>query len=657
MPENSNSNKPKSNQEPGLIAGRFEVLEEIGSGGVSTVFKARDLVLSRLLAIKLLKPEKMREDHLVRLQKEAKAICQLDHPNIIGVFDFLVTEDNIPLLAMEYVEGISLKELVERDGPIPVEQALKIFRQICNALSFAHKRNILHRDLKPGNVLLSKKEGERKVKIIDFGIAKSLDIETASMTTSGNIVGTPAYMSPEQARGDSLDFRSDIYALGCLMFKVLTGSSPFSGNSFVEIMDKQVNQKCPKLIEVNSKLEYGDAVQDIVGKALQKKTDQRFQSMDEMKEAIDSVLNRPSTISIEESEFGSSSNSNFLKYLIFGMILLLILVPIGFGIFMLFQKDSQEVAQEISDTTFAIRQEHGIGQKYVKGREWFTLSGEITDEKLDALSKISVKRLAMSNSKFENSSLGKLKNLPIIILDVRNSNISDRGIELVSKMDSIRSLIISNCPNLTSAGYEHIGNMKNLEILDLRNSTVADQDLKALSGLKKLLVLYLSNCKNITDQSAPTICSLPKLLSIRLGSTAMTKAGINKLKAKHGLIFIGLNGSDLSFSNMPDFSQNIAMLDLSNSNIEDRCLARIYALKKLWYLDVQNCKNISMVQHNRLLNTFLLSEGKAVVSDHTPKLPDSEWYLDPENYETKLGESVALRKKLIRAILHGDPKI
>src|SRR3984957_14100661 len=229
----------------GKRLGPYEVLSAIGAGGMGEVYRAKDTRLDRIVAIKVL-PEAFAHDpeRLSRFQREAKMLASLNHPNIATIYG-LEQSNSTSYLVMELVSGETLAERVKRDGAVPIEEALGIAKQIAEALEAAHEKTIIHRDLKPANVKVT---AEGKVKVLDFGLAKAFDGDSETYdpansptpgpgsTMQGMILGTAAYMSPEQARGKSLDKRTDIWAFGCLLYELLTGMQAFHGDDVTDIL-------------------------------------------------------------------------------------------------------------------------------------------------------------------------------------------------------------------------------------------------------------------------------------------------------------------------------------------------------------------------------------------------------------------------------------
>jgi DNA-binding NarL/FixJ family response regulator/tRNA A-37 threonylcarbamoyl transferase component Bud32 len=228
-----------------MVGERYSVESVLGRGGMGIVYKGRHLLMDRPVAIKMLHPEYVADELVVkRFLSEAKSLSTLSHPNLVAIFDFGMTPAQEPYLVMEYCEGKGLDDILENQSKIDIGRAIHIFCQVCDALTAAHERNIVHRDIKPSNILVSE---EGIVKLVDFGIAKSADSKAINLTMTGEVVGTPRYMSPEQCVGGHLDARSDIYALGCVMYEVFTGTPPFVADSFYEMVNKHVNEKPPTL--------------------------------------------------------------------------------------------------------------------------------------------------------------------------------------------------------------------------------------------------------------------------------------------------------------------------------------------------------------------------------------------------------------------------
>ncbi len=266
-----------------VIAGRFELVELIGKGGMSSVYKAQDRLLDRMVAIKILHPHFTEdEEYVERFRREARSVAQLSHPNIVTVID-RGEDAGRQYIVFEYVEGENLKELLERTGPMPVRDALVMALQMTRALSFAHGRGLIHRDVKPQNVLLN---ADGQAKMTDFGIARSIDVQ--GVTITGTILGTSEYIAPEQARGEQVDAQTDVYSMGVVLYELLTGGVPFEGDNFVTVALRHVNEPVPSVLD--RRPEVPARVATAVERSMAKFPAERFQSMDELSEELEICL-------------------------------------------------------------------------------------------------------------------------------------------------------------------------------------------------------------------------------------------------------------------------------------------------------------------------------------------------------------------------------
>src|SRR5215510_393123 len=223
-----------------LLNGRYRLEARIGTGGMSTVYRALDETLERPVAIKLMNREIATDsDQLERFRREARAVAQLSHPHVVGVID-AGEDEGRPYIVLEYVEGETLKERIRRMGRLPVDEAIAYAIEIARALGCAHAHHIVHRDVKPQNVLI---DGEGSAKVTDFGIARTLDQE--GLTADGRVLGTTDYVSPEQALGHQVTGQSDLYSLGIVLFEMLTGDVPFRGENQVAVAMKHVREQLP----------------------------------------------------------------------------------------------------------------------------------------------------------------------------------------------------------------------------------------------------------------------------------------------------------------------------------------------------------------------------------------------------------------------------
>lgn len=265
-----------------VLSGRYELLEKIGDGGMAVVYKGRDKLLNRFIAVKILRPEFTKDATFVEnFKRESQAAAGLSHPNIVGVYD-VGREGNINYIVMELIDGQTLNKIIEEEAPMDYRKVIDISKQVAQALRVAHKNKIIHRDVKPHNIMIT---SDGVVKLADFGIARAVNDTTLS--TGSKIVGSVHYFSPEQARGNYVDERSDIYSLGIVMYEMLTGKVPFDGDNPVTVALKHINEEIVPPIELEPGIP--PALNRCVMKATNKYQTKRYSSADELIQDLDNI--------------------------------------------------------------------------------------------------------------------------------------------------------------------------------------------------------------------------------------------------------------------------------------------------------------------------------------------------------------------------------
>ena len=302
----------------GTQVGNYFLLDILGRGGMGTVYSGEHVYIGKKVAVKVLHQRFARyEEAIQRFLREARAASSINHPNIVDVTDFGPMPDSGVFFVMEHLEGTSLEDLIEKNGPIPLHRALNIANQMALALAVAHDKGVIHRDLKPENIMLIERPGRREiirtirepttegdsvmryvvekekkydfVKLLDFGIAKVLQVHGQHVpgeTMQGAVFGTPEYMSPEAARGDEVDHRADIYSVGVILFDMLCGRPPFEAQAAAEVLNMQINRPTPAPRDVNPHVEITEGAEALILRAMQKEPARRHQSMDEFRDEL-----------------------------------------------------------------------------------------------------------------------------------------------------------------------------------------------------------------------------------------------------------------------------------------------------------------------------------------------------------------------------------
>ncbi|MCL6632117.1 MAG: Stk1 family PASTA domain-containing Ser/Thr kinase [Alicyclobacillus herbarius] len=270
------------------LGDRYELREQVGGGGMAVVYRALDTLLGRTVAVKMLRPQYVEDEEFIsRFRQEAQSAARLSHPNIVNIYDVGMTDGEY-YIVMEFVDGPTLKDLIREKGALSPEQTVAITCQICDALQHAHSHHIVHRDIKPHNILLTK---SGQVKVTDFGIARALTGNTVTIDHSGSVLGSVHYLSPEQARGGAADIKSDIYSLGVVMYEMLTGRLPFQGDSAVSVALKHLRDQFVEPRQIRP--EIPQSLENIVLRCLVKQADERYPDMKALRNDLDEALANP----------------------------------------------------------------------------------------------------------------------------------------------------------------------------------------------------------------------------------------------------------------------------------------------------------------------------------------------------------------------------
>ncbi|HXG98303.1 MAG TPA: serine/threonine-protein kinase [Gemmatimonadales bacterium] len=285
-----------------VVADRYHVVKKLGEGGMGQVYLAEHVKMGRRSAIKVMNPSMVHDpDAVARFNREASNASRITHPNVCAIYDFGETPDGLIYLAMEFIEGEPLTDLIEREGALPVPRAAAIFLQTADALQAAHDLGIVHRDLKPDNIMLSRRKGGGDtVKVVDFGIAKAVGGDEAGqkVTKTGLVVGTPEFMSPEQLSGDTLDGRSDLYSLALVLYRMLSGKLPFEATSVQETMIKRLTDEPTTLAAARPDLSFPPGLQPVLDTALARTPTERYQSVAKFAADVAAVTGRPTASAV-----------------------------------------------------------------------------------------------------------------------------------------------------------------------------------------------------------------------------------------------------------------------------------------------------------------------------------------------------------------------
>lgn len=615
-------------QLPALIANRFEVMECIGRGGVGVVLKCKDVVLNNIVAVKFLLKE-INQEEAARFQREAVTAARLNHRNIVRVVDFGQNQDGRLYLVMEYLEGKTLLDEIEAEGPYSISAALPLLLKICDGLSHAHNLNVLHRDVKPSNVMLAEEPGGKIVpKLVDFGLARiQSQMDEQQLTTGGRVFGSPSYLSPESATGGKIDFRTDIYSLGCLIFEALTGTPPFLGETAFETLNQKISQRAPTLFEKTGK-RFPEEIEQIVARCLDVDPEQRYESVSDLRQDLEELYDLDSIggdfMQDEDSEevdvsetlilqaypdSGPTANSHSknmrrrLNYKAVAVVLFLFL----FGISALFLTVQSILFPEIRQAKeidpdkefYNLGTQSYFYREEFNGYEWLRYKGYDLSEALRELSiSKKVNAVRIKDQDLRGVSLEVLRSKKLHALTLDECKIDDGTLEEISKMTDLNYLDLSECKGFSEKGALKLSRLKYLKRLDLHSSDVTDAVFEAIQNLRLLTILDLTNCHFQEGRGMENLVNLPLLNTLALGgaSVDLSKEGrlsflqdCTKLR-QLSLSYMPITNDDLVYiKDLP-----LRKLYLTKAMIDDAGLERLREMKTLRELGLFDCLKVTV---------------------------------------------------------------
>ncbi len=610
-----------------IIMDKFVVIEHLGTGGMGSVFKVQHLHLKTFYALKCLNHKQGNDAIWRRFENEARAANRLDHPNLIRVYDSGLLSDGQPYFVMDLVEGTTLGQELAARGTLSLSQALKIFIQVGFALSYAHSNGVIHRDIKPSNIMVVKNASGSlggSVKVVDFGIAKLTgkdEYNQMTLTRTGEVFGSPLYMSPEQCMGVSVDHRSDLYSLGCVMYEALTGAPPVVGENALTTMMKHQTETPTPLRQASLGLEFPDSIQYVVAKLLEKDPEKRYQNASLLTADLVAIEqgqvfkehevadNNRTLVAIPGAVPAKRKDSHTMMVVIAFLMLLL-----GFAIGFLVGRG---VPVSTQPTT-------GAGTATADPRVQITALGTalagLDVEKDGTLSKLDSKpfstifdngrtrvfdfpadkiiamrcsegwnpwptpqralmgHIAMNN--FEPMLLSfemEVAGAPIVFAKFRSDEV--RGVKMSSITRNITEIL-----NYLSA-------YKNLDSLWFEDTSFNKNNISQLNALKALTFLDL-NRSDLTGHDIAKVDRLCQLQHLDCGSIPQLSDALTKLKHTSNLTSLALNSCKLTNEDVKSIGQipNLAYLDLTNNTaVDDESLQHLSNLTKLVYFDLQNC--------------------------------------------------------------------
>ena len=612
-----NSNPFESNAalvQPGnYIADNLRVIGFLGSGGMSDVYKCHDETLSRDVAVKTLRAG-YSEETLRRLQIEGRAVAGLEHPNIVRLYGLRIGANSVPILVMEFVDGVSLSSLLEKEGALGVKRSMKIALQITEGLKAAQKQHVIHRDLKPSNIMIVNAGAlDERVKILDFGIAKIQGDISVKATQTGAVIGTPQYMSPEQALGQKCDGRSDQYSLGCVLFEMLCGHPPFKHDSLVEILIAHTKEQAPSLAR-SMKVAPPAAVQKVVSRLLEKNPDNRYDSMYDAGLAI----------------FAASTQNKLAFSRIIGLALGFVAIAASIVVFNLHGAEHKNVAVQGENN----KQDLSSASAELTGK-----AVEVEDRKKHQLNSPtpSVQLPPTALNEDDRVFLSRPgKYIKGDQLSIYEPELSDAGLAQLVRGRDLHVAIVRKCGHLTSASVKTLANLP-LVTLDVATTRIDDYAANDLARLGWVEMLCLKET-NVSDKTCQKLANLPHLLQLTLAATQITGEGLIPLSHISSLRILDLEDTktggsihNLVRSKVDDLILNSVKLQQNDFDdgllkmkqlralrfdltaITDEQLLSLRCLKDLDHVAVKDCPILTyegIVRFHKAMPTCLITQNK-----------------------------------------------
>lgn len=483
---------------------RYKPIYELGAGASGVVYLARDRVLGKKVAIKILRS--LSPSIVIGFQEEARTTSRLKHKYIVDLLDFGVTSKGAPYMVLEFVLGPSLEEVVQRVGPLNLRDFFSVFERACEALSYAHANKVFHRDLKPGNILLTNEtDGSFSIRVIDFGLAKILsDQADADQNKQLTLVGTPLYMSPDQGLGRRFDARSEVYSLGCVMFEALTGLPPFEADTALELLNLHAEEEPPRLIDVL--LAQGappettvipEPIESLVRRCLEKEPKDRFQSVSEVHAAL--IAAQQHSYEERDEDLGEAvvKSNQSLLWIVGGIALLVGLSAVVYvfvsGVNFATEKNSD--SHPIIDRTSVDLQFAGaapmksLERLIDPNQEVIRLSGALKASEIVGLDRYkNMVDLDLSNNVHGDDVTAQINGKYLKVLKLNNTPVTT--LEYVSKLKSLQNLNLASS-SIDGNAVKRLRNLPNLVGLDVRDTPLKEDDLKYLD-IPSLLKLSVS---------------------------------------------------------------------------------------------------------------------------------------------------------------------
>lgn len=525
MPEQVGYRDPNEEEDVGLLldpdsfpTDRYKPIRELGRGASGVVFECMDQVLQKKVAVKTLLM--LTDEQLVSFHQEAKATSKLNHRNIVQVLDFGLTEGSTPFMALDFIEGITLDKYIQKFGPLNSSTAVEVFIQVCDALSYAHSNQVFHRDLKPENIIISESEAGASARLIDFGLADFKKNRQPTEFQGRTLVGTPAYMSPDQLAGKAYDARSEVYAFGCVMFETLSGKVPFQGQTPLETLALHAHQAPPKLSEVaGPNAQLPDRLVAVVSRSLAKQPEDRFQNIEDLRQALvastlEITREEPVPVAVPSKQQLQRRNVLFLISFFIGAACVIAIAAHTVSKLLDDKSLQSELASldENEDLTTAIVKRTAQPQVVKMENGSHTVVGGTAGHSLKVLDgRHDITSLSLEFAQLTGSKCKYFQGLPLEKLSLSTCEIDKETMHYIAGLDKLELLAIRNCSGLKEINFGILDRLKKLREFIISRSTCPDDILFQVSHLTTLESLTLRFIPNLEQSDLPLLANLEHL--------------------------------------------------------------------------------------------------------------------------------------------------
>lgn len=600
------------------ISSRYEVLALLGEGGMGRVYKAKDKTLNRIVAIKVLVGE-CAALMVPRFQREAQTMSSLKHSNLVEIFDFGITDNGFAYLVMEYLTGEELAEILKREGHLSQEAVVTIALAVAKGMGHAHQKGVIHRDLKPANIFVGANANFNSIKVFDFGISKALDkADEGALTMTGFMIGTPLYMSPEQADGVNVDERSDLYSLGCIMYECLSGAPPFSGGTALDTVDLHKYEPPRPLREGYPELSISRDLDNLVLKLLEKSPDARYASMSEVIEALTAVEDdRRVTTDAHEATVEPPLKKRALMLPVITAASIVSAVGI-YSLFHWFAPPEEKKPQPPKPDKYEWR------RYFKESKTWPGLFHDLP---------IATDHVA-AYDEYINPKVFALLPKHCCRLELEKCSVNGEGLDEIA---NLRLEFFKLHNGVRKGSMSHFNKMKTLKELCLRIPPVTTEYIKDVS-LPNLTSLDLDTA-GITDDAIPVIANnFPNLEKLNLSST-MLRGNFGKLSSMKRLKEFRMNVvavPDKGLESMKGLALQNLEMD-RNSYLTPKGLRTVLTQNPdIVRLSILDCPNVSAAVANKIKNE-VGSKTEIIASEKPRDLnsPVTRYQNDPRIEQAK----------------------